>query len=200
MNPSDTRRVRVDWPTGESNRGEQEVETGDVWSFGSSRERMLPPVTPPRINQRSAAENTTGTPTGSPHTPDVPDVKPQALSRPYFGKRSFQAAYQWEGVVEALDEDGFRARLLPFENGHVDPSRVEYADFDYGDLADESDRELVAEGAIFYWTVGRSRNPAGTYTNTSLVRFRRLPPPTPYEMQEANREAAELLADLGADD
>ncbi len=100
--------------------------------------------------------------------------------------------------MEEVNGDGFRARLLPFEEGEADHSRLEYADFGYDDLADESDHDLVMEGAVFYWTVGKSRNAAGTYTNTSLVRFRRLPPPSTYQTQEAGREAAALLQDLGA--
>jgi hypothetical protein len=76
---------------------------------------------------------------------------------------------------------------------------VEYADFPYADLADESDHDLVTVGALFYWTVGRMRNVTGTYMNTSLVRFRRLPPPTLRQRREAHREATDLLADLGAD-
>jgi hypothetical protein len=107
--------------------------------------------------------------------------------------------YQWEGVVEEVNGEGFRARLRPFEQGHAEASRVEYADFDYDDLADESDRALVAEGAIFYWTVGKSRNMAGTVFNTSLVRFRRLPSATSAQKREAAREAAALLAALEED-
>lgn len=130
--------------------------------------------------------------------PDLSNVNPVALRRLTFGKRGFAPVYQWEGMVEEVSGDGFRARLVPFENRYADASRVEYADFSYDDLADESDRALVKAGAIFYWTVGKSRNRAGTYTNTSLVRFRRLPPPTTYAIRKSSREAEEILADLGA--
>jgi hypothetical protein len=88
---------------------------------------------------------------------------------------------------------------MPFENGHADVAKVEYADFDYEDLADDSDRTFVTEGAVFYWTVGKSRNTAGTYTNTSLVRFRRLLPPSHHERDKASREAEAILAELGGD-
>lgn len=129
----------------------------------------------------------------------VSDLEPVAPPKKSFGKRGFAPLYQWEGVVEEVNGEGFRARLVPFENGQADPSRVEYADFEYDDLADESDRELVTHGAVFYWTVGRGRDSGGSISKRSLVRFRRLPPTSPYHAREARREAEDLLSDLGAD-
>lgn len=204
MNPSDaTRPIDVEGPNGRNREWPSRWQTGDAWSFGS-RDRLIAPLNPRApadpATVRSAAANTAPSPTASPRSAmDVSDVKPVAPRRPFFGKRGFAPLYQWEGVVENVNGSGFRARLLPFENGHADASRVEYADFANDELADESDRDLVMEGAVFYWTVGRSRNLAGTYTNTSLVRFRRVPLPTPYQTREASREAEALLADLGGD-
>jgi hypothetical protein len=143
----------------------------------------------------TSAESTVSDPSGS----TVPALKPVARRRPFFGRRAFKPLYQWEGVVEEVSDEGFRARLRPFENGSLNRSQVEYADFEFVDLADESDYDLVEKDAVFYWTVGRYRNPAGTYTNTSLVRFRRLAPPTARQLNEASREAAELQAELGGD-
>ena len=202
MNPSEsTRHIRVEPVNGRNGPW----QTGDAWSFGSFPERLFAPLNPSApvdlASERSAASNAAGSPTLSPRSAvDVSDVKPVTSRRPFFGKRGFSPLYQWEGVVEEVNGEGFRARLVPFEEGRADASRVEYADFAYVDLADESDCDLVMEGAVFYWTVGKSRNAAGTYTNTSLVRFRRLPPPTPYQTREAGREAEALLTDLGAAD
>lgn len=178
-------------------------ETSDAWSFGS-RKRLFTPLKPPRPiepgAERSAAANITGSPTRDAQIPvDVSGVKPVEPPSPHFGKRGFAPLYQWEGVVEEVNGESFRARLRPFEDGRPDPSSVEYADFAYTDLADESDHEYVTEGAVFYWTIGKSRNEYGTYTNTSLVRFRRLPPPTPKQLREAAREADALLAELADD-
>jgi hypothetical protein len=197
----ETRAIPLERPNGHNGAWSWRSQTGDAWSFGS-RARLFAllkpraPADPDGV--RSAAANTGQSPTVSPRRAvDVSDLKPVAPVQPFLGKRGFMPVYQWEGVVEEVNGSGFRARLQPFEDGRADHWRVEYADFAYDDLADESDRDLVQEGAVFYWTVGRSRNAAGTYTNTSLVRFRRLPPSTPYETREASREAEALLSDLG---
>lgn len=173
----------------------------DAWSFGS-RDRLFvrgkPASSEEGAAERSAAANVAEPPTATPRRKlDAADLDPVTLRRPSFGKRGFAPVYQWEGVVEEVNGTGFRARLIPFEHGQADISRVEYADFTYDDLSDESDLAFVKDGAVFYWTVGKSRNTAGTYTNTSLVRFRRLPPVTPYESREARREADDILSDLG---
>jgi hypothetical protein len=200
MSPSEsTETIGLERPTSGDGDGQRPSQTTDAWSFGF-RERLFAPLTPQApadpATERSAAANTIGWPTLDPAAPVISDLKPIALLRPNFGKRGFAPLYRWEGVVEKVNGEGFRARLRPFEQGQAEPSRVEYADFSYDDLADESDHDLVAEGAVFYWTVGKSRNEYGAYTNTSLVRFRRLPPPTPYQKREAAREAEALLADL----
>lgn len=203
MNPGEsTWPIRIEWPDGRDGDPYEHSQTSDAWSFGT-RERVFVPLSPrgsaEPAAERSAAANTIGSPTLDPPMTNISDLKPAALSRLFFGRRGFRPFYQWEGVVEEINSDGFRARLLPFEDGKADPSRVEYADFAYDDLADESDHDLVTEGAVFYWTVGKSRNAAGTYMNTSLVRFRRLPPSSQHQILEARREANALLTDLRGD-
>jgi hypothetical protein len=197
-----TQPTDLERPNGSNGGSASSRETGDAWSFG--RARLLAPLrSQPKaaeVRERSAAANVTGTPTVTPTDRlDPADLSPVAVARPVFGKRGFAPLYQWEGVVEEVNGDGFRARLFPVEDGHAHAARVEYADFAYDDLADESDHELVRRDAVFYWTVGKSRNAAGTYTNTSLVRFRRLPPATQYQARQASRDADALLADLGGD-
>jgi hypothetical protein len=127
----------------------------------------------------------------------VPDARPVAAPRFAFGKKSLQATHQWEGVVEEIGASGFRARLLPLVGGKPDPRRIEFTTFAFDDLANDDDRDLVSEGAIFYWTVGKGRNAAGTVSNVSLVRFRRVPPPGAFQERVAKAEAAELLQELG---
>jgi hypothetical protein len=109
------------------------------------------------------------------------------------GRRSMKALMHWEGVVDRVDGDEFHARLTPFENGIPNPARVEFTEFSVEDLANPDDRNFVEEGARFYWTIGRATNAAGTLTNVSLVRFRRLPPTTPHRRQLAEAEADALL-------
>jgi hypothetical protein len=172
-----------------------------TWWFGL-RDQLLVPHTPraPADPARGLVDNSSRLSTEDMNgIEQAAPLKPVARPRPYFGKRLFAPVYQWEGVVEEVNGKGFRARLHPFERGEADPTKVEYADFEYDDLADDSDHALVVEGAVFYWTVGRHRNEAGTQMNTSLVRFRRLPPPNVRQIREAEAEAEALLADLRAD-
>jgi hypothetical protein len=130
---------------------------------------------------------------------DISKVAPVAARAPVFGRRAFAPLYQWEGVVEQVTGDGFRARLLPVRSGLAQRPTIEYADFQYDDLEDDSDRDLIAPGAVFYWTVGRSQRETGQHTKSSLVRFRRLPPVTAYQEREAMRQAEALLEDLAED-
>jgi hypothetical protein len=114
-----------------------------------------------------------------------------------FGKRSLEPLSHWEGEVEEVTDSGFRARLVPSEGHPGSMATTEYTEFSFDDLADESDIDFVSEGAVFYWTIGRGKNSAGQRTNVSLVRFRRLAPPSAQRQREARHEAARLLQELG---
>jgi hypothetical protein len=119
--------------------------------------------------------------------------EPVVVPRTNSGRKSLMALMHWEGVVERVEGNDFHARLTPFEGGVPNPARVEFTDFTLDDLANLSDRAFVREGARFYWTLGRATNPAGTLTNVSLVRFRRLPPASPLKRKLAEAEADALL-------
>jgi hypothetical protein len=99
--------------------------------------------------------------------------------------------------VEEVNGTSFRCRLVPLESGQPNLARIEFTEFSLDDIANDDDRILVEPGAVFYWTIGRSQNSAGTRTNVSLVRFRRLPVPGSYQRRLARREAAKLLRDFG---
>jgi hypothetical protein len=200
MNPGESTHFRHIARSENPELGRDGAPTSDPWSTRAERfmlASLRPQQTP--ITERSPIPNNIDPATLRPERVKSAEIKPIWPRRPALGKRRFVPVYQWEGVVEEVNGGSFRARLVPFEDGQHDTSRVEYADFEYDDLADEDDLGRVAEGAVFYWTVGKSRNAAGTITNTSLVRFRRLPPPTLSQIREAARQAAELLADLGGE-
>jgi hypothetical protein len=114
-----------------------------------------------------------------------------------FGRRSLQPLSNWEGVVEQVTGDTFLCRLVQIVEGRPNPATVEFTEFSLDDLANESDWNLVQPGAVLYWTIARARNPAGTVTNESLVRFRRLPLPTRAQLERAQHEAEDLLRALG---
>jgi hypothetical protein len=195
--PESTRAMQIAGLPADGANGHHEA-THDAWSFGV-RPRLFA-----RLPHLGSTVSTRRPPVGNRR--DVPTVAPRRaadtaafttpLRNPNFGKRGFSPVYQWEGVVEEVSDSGFRGRLTPFDHGRPNLAQVEYADFDFRDLDDPSDRTLVQKDAVFYWTVGKSRNQAGTYTNTSLVRFRRLPGTTNYDRRRASEEAAALLRDL----
>jgi hypothetical protein len=203
MNGRSTRRIEID-RFADADASEAAVgQTQDPWSLESPARLLTnwtPRPAPGPASERSAAANREDTvDTITVGSVDTSALQPVAPSRPVLGKRGFVPSYQWEGVVEEVSDATFRARLVPFEDGRPDLKRIEYADFDYDDLADEGEYERLVEGAVFYWTVGKSRNAAGTIMNTSLVRLRRLAALTPSQIDQARREARELLQALGGE-
>jgi hypothetical protein len=97
-------------------------------------------------------------------------------------------------MVENVKNGVFRARLVRLDEGDR-PTKIEYSDFSLDDLADQGDRTLVEPGAIFYWTIARRWNSAGTMTNESLVRFRRVSSSRSHA-EAASKEADELFEAL----
>lgn len=145
---------------------------------------------PPAVSNKTAASTAPAQRASErPPAPDQP-VRVPAIDS---GRKSLIAVMHWEGVVERVEGNEFRARLTPFDDGTPNPSRIEYTDFTMDDLANHDDRNFVEEGARFYWTLGRATNRAGTLTNVSLVRFRRLPPASSLRKKLAEAEADALL-------
>lgn len=197
MTDPSTRPEQIDTSAGKPTTLWQREEP--AWSFGPSEPRIVwPERMPSEVVQQQS--NPSGTSTVNPQRIEAPEQRPRHLRGSYFGKRSLEPLSHWEGVVEAVNDNSFQARLVPLIEGRPDPARVEFTDFSTKDLADESDRSLVQPNAVFYWTIGRQRNSAGTVTNVSLVRFRRRPLPTRFQIESAEREARDLLNRLSGDD
>lgn len=169
-----------------------------IWSFGASRRRLVGPPSRPIVDAPKAiAANENGALTMGPQKVEPPAPPAVSISPQDFGRRRFQVLSEWEGVVDEINGTKFRCRLLPIEDGRANSARVEFTEFDLDDLASDSDIKLVRPGAVFYWTVGRSQNAAGTRTNVSLVRFRRIPPPDSNRRRRARREADHILRHIG---
>jgi hypothetical protein len=168
-----------------------------AWSFGSRATRLVSALKDSPNAPDRATANHNGVPTSGVQQIEVPDRRPKRIPAATFGKRGFAPLYQWEGVVDEVFADRFTARLVPFEWRAPNRSKTEFTDFEFEDLSDPSDIDLVAPGAVFYWTIGRCKNEAGTITNTSLVRFRRLPSPGVYQQRQAEKEAESLLRGFG---
>ncbi len=187
-----TRPTKIEGVSSSSQTPWQTDET--FWSFGPAEGRIIGPSRHvedgPSIPH---SRNTDPHETFGPQEINSPRKKNPVLRHRNFGNRGLEALFHWEGLVEDVTDEKFRARLMPLTNETTNPTQVEFTDFSFEDLANESDRELVTPGAIFYWTIARAKNAAGTLTNVSLVRFRRTPAPTNYRQRKALEEAEELL-------
>jgi hypothetical protein len=158
------------------------------------------PDPPPTADDFPNSNDPAGVTTEAPQEIKAPTRRPAVVTPPNFGRRGLTPLGQWEGVVDDIEGDTFSCRIVRLTSGAPDDSDVEVTEFSLGDLANDDDRPLVQRGAVFYWTVGRARNEAGTVTNVSLIRFRRLPPPTRAQRERSEREAEELLRVLAVDD
>jgi hypothetical protein len=103
--------------------------------------------------------------------------------------RYFDVRQLWEGTVDAVRPDGFLVVTL---RDLTAPDRPrERAELVPDDIPD-GDRDLLAPGAIFYWSIGYEITITGQRNGVSSIRFRRLPAWTRSELDAAKREAAEL--------
>lgn len=116
-----------------------------------------------------------------------PRFRHRPLGRP---QDCFISEQKWRGVVTRRDSDGFVARLENMSSA----SPNEEAEFPI-DVVDDEDLALVAEGAIFYWSIGSLDTPSGR-KRVSQVRFARFPAWTPADLDTARARAEQLLQEL----
>lgn len=95
----------------------------------------------------------------------------------------FKVLQKWEGYVLEIDNEVFRARLIPI-SGQEDIQEAEI----YLSEVTEEDRDLLEPGAVFYWSIGYLVRPSGTL-RASLIRFRRLPAWSEDQLYKAERDA-----------
>ncbi len=93
---------------------------------------------------------------------------------------------EWVGVVIKIKKDSFLARLEDMTEKGPD----EEAEFAIEELHAD-DKELLAEGAIFYWSI-IYQDLAGQRTRVSLIRFQRLPRWGEGEIEQAKRKAKNI--------
>lgn len=100
---------------------------------------------------------------------------------------------RWDGVVVALHRESgvFEGQFVP--EGQATPRYR--ADFLIEEI-DEDDQELIALGALFSVTYGRMRVSSRRWQPTSRVRFRRIPPLRPDDLEAAYNYAAKMRAKI----
>jgi len=106
--------------------------------------------------------------------------------------RPIAVVQQWEGVVSAISDEEFTARLHDI----TDPTNpAEEGDFLIEDL-NESSRSLLKKGAVFRWITGYKGGKTSTRFRVSQITFRQLPAWTASELAEADSKANDLVAGI----
>jgi hypothetical protein len=103
----------------------------------------------------------------------------------------FHALQQWEGVVDTIKNATFVAVLVDRTTEGPD----EEVEFDISEVA-SGDRNLIAPGAVFYWSVGYRTSATGVRFRASVISFRRLPAWTEKERQQARERAQDIARTL----
>lgn len=109
-----------------------------------------------------------------------------------YKKDNFISLQKWEGAVLEIKKDSFMARLIdltkesPYETAEIPLEEVS-----------EDDRDLLKEGAVFYWNIGYLNKTCGQKERVSLIRFRRLPSWSKEEIDAAKCEAERIKNLLG---
>jgi hypothetical protein len=99
---------------------------------------------------------------------------------------------RWEGLVTAVDEASFVARLFDLNT----PGIEEEAEFSIEEVSPE-DRELLYPGAAFYWTIGYRDRISGQRSRVSEIRMRRLRTTSRSEHEAAKERARGLEHEIG---
>ncbi|MXW42843.1 MAG: hypothetical protein F4138_00550 [Acidimicrobiia bacterium] len=104
----------------------------------------------------------------------------------------FTALQKWQGTVSQVTDSTFSAVLLDL----LEPSVEEVAEFDLEEVS-RGDLDLIAPGAVFYWSIGYRTEPSGERSRSSVLVFRRLPAWSEKDLQRATDNAKELRNNFG---
>jgi hypothetical protein len=108
----------------------------------------------------------------------------------------FMVLQKWEGTVSRVIETEFAATLHDLS----DPSRPdEEVSLSIEEIS-ESDRPLLAQGGVFYWSIGYRMDQWGSRERVSALRFRRLPVWTRRDLEAVTQRADELRRAFGERD
>ncbi len=119
--------------------------------------------------------------------PVISSVSDKASTRQ---ERTLIPITEWEGYVESVNGNQFSVRMVNVRSRSTLP--VDQATFHRDDVS-KYDRELLKEGAIVRWIIGREHLPAGQVRNVSELYFRRLPAHSKEDYKRAYESACALL-------
>ena len=109
-----------------------------------------------------------------------------------YKKDNFISLQKWEGAVLEIKKDSFIARLIDLTKESPD----ETAEMPLEEVS-EDDRDLLKEGAVFYWNIGYLNKTCGQRERVSLIRFSRLPSWSKDEIDAAKCETERIKKLLG---
>lgn len=81
------------------------------------------------------------------------------------------AQKEWHGYVENITEDGEFTAVLKDKSGAESDIRVDFS----VDEVNEGDRDLIKEGALIRWIIGKERKVHGQIKNNDYIIFPRFP-------------------------
>lgn len=159
-----------------------------VLSLAQTERAATSPSSNPQVTER--LPQTLQTTTVSDFAPVVTWSPPTNLDPDRF---RVDAAF--DGTILEVGRESFIARLV----NKLDPIDVqEDAEFAFSEIP-RADRSLIAPGAMFYWFIGRTEKLHGQQSNSSLIRFRRLPVWLESDLTAAQIRASFLRALLPLD-
>lgn len=98
---------------------------------------------------------------------------------------------KWEGTVLAMGKDSFIARLHDLTSQNAE----EEAEFPLEEVSEE-DKQLLVQGALFYWDIGYRDN-FGQRERISSIRFQRMPAWRVKDLEASKIKAAYIREKLG---
>jgi hypothetical protein len=116
-----------------------------------------------------------------------PAVRRFSTSDPAGGTR-FTMIQQWECIVTAVLDDHIGFEMYDLTDSS---NAVEYAEIAVEEFS-EYDRPLLAEGVVFYWSLGTTRKPNGQILKSSELRVRRMPRLSSSQRKEIEHKVSRL--------
>ena len=104
-------------------------------------------------------------------------------------KERIRVLQQWEGVVTEVTDDSVFADLQDIGDSS---QPLEVVEIPFEEIP-EDDWPLLAEGAVFYWSIGHKTSAGGTLERMSEIRLRRTPRWTKRAIQQIRKRAEELF-------
>lgn len=108
-----------------------------------------------------------------------------------YRKKFTKRINKWQGVIIDVDQNNFTAKLFDLK----EMGTYEIAEFSILDDVSIEDRDLIKEGAVFYWFVGYVSD-RGTMYKQSEVRFKRVASISVEEIDQISDSVREKYKDV----